>query len=175
MSHTYALFAGAVAALLAAGPGLAAEPPAHAAAFQAVLDCRSVTDDAKRLACYDAAAGRMATAEKSGDIVVIDKQQAREAHRQAFGLNLPSLDILTKGLTHEEVDSVDGVVRAASQDGSGRWTIVLTDGAIWRQISDETLNREPKPGTKVTVRRAMLGSYMMRVDGQPGIRVHRSE
>jgi hypothetical protein len=175
MTGSYRLALVAVATLVA-GPAARAAPEApQAAAFQAVLDCRGIAEAAKRLACYDAAAGRMDSAQKSGDIVVIDRAQASAAHRQAFGLNLPSLDILTRGMNHEELDRMDGEVRSASQDSSGRWTLVLTDGAIWRQISDETLNHEPRPGSKVTIRRASLGSYMMKVEGQPGIRVHRSE
>ena len=175
MASSYNLAGAAVAALLIAGAAAAAEPAPHAAAFQAVLDCRGQSDDAKRLACYDAAAGRMASAEKTGDIVVIDKAQAREAHRQAFGLTLPTLDFITRGLGHEEIDRLDGVVKSASPDGFGKWTIVLADGAVWRQISDETLNRRPRPGSKVTIKKAMMGSFMMSIDGQPGIRVHRDQ
>jgi hypothetical protein len=167
----------ACAAALVLLPAVArAEPAAsHAAAFQAVLDCRGIADAAKRLACYDAAAGRMATAETTGEIVVIDKEQARAAHRQAFGLTLPSLDFITRGLSHEELDRVEGVVKAASADASGRWTVVLDDGAVWRQISNDVLSRDPRPGSKVLIRRATLGSFMMKIDGQPGIRVHRDE
>ena len=47
-----------------AAPGVAlakdkGQEKARAAAFQSVLDCRSISDNAQRLACYDAAAGRM--------------------------------------------------------------------------------------------------------------------
>jgi len=175
MASSHNLVSAAVAALMIAAPAAAAEPRPHAATFQAVLDCRGLAEDAKRLACYDAAAGRMASAEKTGDIVVIDKAQAREAHRQAFGLTLPTLDFITRGLGHEEIDRLDGVVKNASADGFGKWTIVLADGAVWRQISDEALNRRPRPGSKVTIRKALMGSFMMSIDDQPGIRVHRDE
>ncbi|MDB5448112.1 MAG: hypothetical protein JWQ97_3429, partial [Phenylobacterium sp.] len=124
---------------------------------------------------YDAAAGRMASAETSGELVVIDKDQARAAHQQAFGLNLPSLDFVTRGLKGDDLNRMEGVVRAASADAWGKWTIVLSDGAVWRQISNEALARDPRQGSKVSIRRASLGSFMMNVDGQRAIRVHRDE
>lgn len=153
----------------------AAEPgPQNAAAFQAVLDCRKLADGGARLACYDAAAAKMGDAEKRGDIVVIDRAQASAAHREAFGLPIPSLDFVRKALKPEEVDRVDGVVKTARADQSGRWTLNLEDGARWRQISGD-LMRPPKPGSKVQIRKGSLGSYLMNIDGQASIKVHRDE
>jgi hypothetical protein len=146
-----------------------------AEAFQSVLDCRALADGAARLACYDAAAGRMAEAEKRGDIVVIDRAQASAAHRQAFGLTLPSLDFVTRALKPEEVDALEGVVRAASQQGpSGKWVISLEDGAVWRQISGD-LSRDPRHGSKVRIRKGSIGSFLMNIDGQQAIKVHRDQ
>ncbi|MEO8115783.1 MAG: hypothetical protein ABI655_15445 [Phenylobacterium sp.] len=167
----------ALAATLAA-PGLAQAKDSavdrKAEAFQAVLDCRALADGAARLACYDAAAARMGEAEKRGDIVVIDRAQASAAHRQAFGLTLPSLDFVTRALKPEEVDALEGVVRAARADVNGRWTFNLEDGAQWRQISGD-LMRPPRSGSKVRIRRGSLGSFLMNVDGQAAIKVHRDQ
>jgi hypothetical protein len=46
---------------------------------------------------------------------------------------------------------------------------------VWRQIDDEFLSRSPHPGSAIVIRKAMLGSYMLSVDGQPGVRAHRDE
>lgn len=173
MRNRYLAFA-LVAGL--AGAAQAAEPATpRAEAFQSVLDCRKVADGQARLACYDAAAGRMETAESTGDIVVIDKAQARAARRQAFGLNLPSIDFLSRGVPKDEVDRIEGVIRATSADALGKWAIELEDGARWRQVNAEVLSRDPKPGMPVQVRRASLGSFMMKIDGQPAVRVRREQ
>ena len=50
-----------------------------------------------RLACFDAAAARLDEAEKKGDIVVVDRRQAQEVRRQAFGFTLPSLTLFDRG------------------------------------------------------------------------------
>ncbi|THD81732.1 MAG: hypothetical protein E7812_02635 [Phenylobacterium sp.] len=171
------LAAAATAALSLALPGFAAAKDKdhdRAAAFQSVLDCRSVTDNTQRLACYDAAASRMGEAEAKGDIVVIDKAQAREAHREAFGLSLPSLDFISRALNSGEMDQLQGVVKSARADAYGHWTVVLEDGAVWRQIAGE-LNRDPHAGSKVVINKAALGSFKMSVDGQANIKVHRDE
>jgi hypothetical protein len=152
----------------------AKDKEATAAAFKAVLDCRTVKDDAQRLACYDAASARMGEAESKGDIVVIDRAQASQAHKEAFGLPVPSLSFVTKALKPEEVDRVDGVVEAARADANGNWTVRLKDGATWRQISGD-LARPPRNGSTVQIRKGSLGSFLMNVDGQPSIKVHRDQ
>lgn len=164
----------ALAAPAAAKDKNADAPKGKAAAFQAVLDCRGVADSAARLACYDAAAGRMNEAETKGDIVVIDRAQASAAHREAFGLHVPSLSFVTRALKPEEVDRIDGVVDSARADINGRWTMKLQDGPVWRQISGD-LTRPPHTGSKVAIRKGSLGSFLMNVDGQPSIKVHRDE
>jgi hypothetical protein len=160
--------------LAAALPALAKEttPDRRAAAFQAVLDCRSFSEAGARLACYDAAAAKMDEAESHGDIVVIDRAKAAEVHRQAFGLPVPSLDFVTKALKPGEVDRIEGVVSGLRADASGRWTFSLEDGAMWRQIDGDLL-RPPRVGSKVSIYHGVLGSFLMNVDGQPAVKVHR--
>ena len=173
-----ALYASLVAAFVLSGVGTAQakdkDEQKRAAAFQNVLDCRAVKDDTARLACYDAAAASMGQAETRGDIVVIDRAQAEAAHRESFGLSLPSLDFVTKALKPDEVNRVEGAVRAAKADVNGKWTLTLADGAVWRQISGD-LTRPPKSGSKVEIRKGSIGSYLMNVDGQPSIKVHRDQ
>ena len=149
----------------------APQPPVRAPAVQAVVDCRKLTDDAQRLACYDGAVAALAAAEQSGDLVTLDRQQRTTVRRQAFGLTLPSLSMFDRG--ESDVDKVDETAASARQDAQGRWTIVMQDGAVWRQIDDETLSRDPHAGSAIVIRKAMLGSFMLSVDGQPGVRAHR--
>lgn len=142
--------------------------------FQAVLNCRSIADSAARLACYDAAAARMSDAETHGDIVVIDRAQASAAHREAFGLPIPSLSFVTRALKPDEVNRVEGVVDTARADINGRWIMALEGGAVWRQISGD-LGFPPHHGSKVSIRHGSLDSFLMNVDGQPSIKVHRDQ
>ena len=67
------------------------------------------------------------------------------------------------------------MLASASQDAEGKLDLPhAVDGAVWRsQIDEEFLSRRPHEGSKIVITRAMMGSFMLRVDGQPGVRVHR--
>jgi hypothetical protein len=165
----------AVGLVLSAGAAaISASAAEHGrvSAFQALVACQSVQPADQRAACYDTAAAALTGAEARGEIVVIDRAQATAAHRESFGLPIPSLQILTRALKPEEVDRVAGVVRSARADVNGRWTMSLEDGAVWRQISGD-LDRAPRAGSKVVIRKGSIGSFLMNVDGQPAIKVHR--
>ena len=165
----------ALAALLLASGASAAPPaaPGRAPAVQSVLDCRKIEDSAGRLACFDSAVAAMARAETTGDLVTVDRAQRRAARHQAFGLSLPSLAFLDRGERPEEVNRITAKVAAASRNPYGKWIVKLDDGAVWRQIDDNEVDRPPHPGSTAEIRRASLGSYTMKLDGQFAIRVHR--
>lgn len=170
-----------LALALAAPAALAAPPPggvkasSRAGVLQGLLDCRSKTDNAERLACYDKAAAVMDQAEAKGDIVVVDREQARAVRKQAFGFTLPSLAIFERGEKPEQIDHVSGVIAAARADANGKWVLRLEDGAVWRQIDGDPPHRDPKAGMPIEVKSASLGSYLLSVDGQRAYRAHRDQ
>jgi hypothetical protein len=172
----------ALAAALVLAPGAQAGAPAPSmpaptgrpAVLQDVLNCRAQTDPGQRLACFDAAAAKMADAESSGQVVVVDREQAREVRRQAFGFNLPSMNLF-KGSKEPEMDRVTVKIKSAQQGPRGRWRFVLEDGAIWDQVDDAALNRDPKPGSTAVIRKGALGAFMINVDGQLSLRVRRAQ
>jgi len=146
---------------------------ARAQVFQGLMDCKGKSDPAERLACYDAAVGAMDVAEKKGDIVVVDREQAKAVRRQAFGFTLPSLAMFEKGESPEELDKVALKAERAYRGGDGKWVLELEGGAVWAQTDNEALFREPKSGSKVEIRKASMGSYFMNVDGQRAVRARR--
>jgi hypothetical protein len=168
----------AIAVLAMFGSAAALAQPkgeGRAAIVQKLADCRKVTEDAARLACYDQAAAALDQAEAKGDIVVVDRDQARKVRRQAFGFTLPSLSLFEKGETQEELENVTGEVDVARQDGAGKWIVKLKDGAVWAQVDSNELFKTPKSGMTVKVRKASLGSYLMVIDNQRAFRARRVE
>jgi hypothetical protein len=160
---------GVVAAPAAGSPAT----PGRAPAVQAVLECRKIEDSGQRLACFDKAVATMEQAEATGDLVTIDREQRRAARHQAFGLPLPTLSFLDRGEKPEEVDRILARINSASQDPYGKWTLHLDDGAVWRQIDDKEIDRPPHAGSAAEIRRGVLGSFTMKIDGQFPIKVHR--
>jgi hypothetical protein len=154
----------------------APQPPNASAgrtlAIQRLADCRKVADSVARLACYDEAAAAIDQAEASGDIVVVDREQARKVRRQAFGFTLPSISLFQRGEKPEEIDRVSLPVQSATRGPDGKW-IIRFEGQVWRQIDTGDLSRDPRPGEQATIRKASMGSYLMSVGGHAAIRVKR--
>ena len=174
--NTGIALAAGVAALALAGSGFAAAPAApkvRAAQLQAIVDCRQQAEPAARLACYDAATAALDAAEKAGDVVVVDRAQVQEARKAAFGFNFQMPTFMTGGEKPERMDRITATVESARRDATGKWIIILTDGAVWRQTETKTMFRDPHKGSTVEIRTAAMGSFFMKVDGQSQIRVHR--
>ena len=156
-------------------------PPAAGAqqstALDAVLNCRSIAGATERLACFDRSTDALQSATAKHDIVVVDRETVRKTQRSLFGFNLPGGTILDSGNSKtrqadEEEREINATVRSAQMGADGYWVVVLEDGAVWHQ-TDGTLALSPKPGNTVTIRRAALGSYYMRVGSQPGVKARR--
>ncbi len=158
---------------LAAAP--AQQPQERAQQLQSLIDCRKIGDPTQRLACYDKAAGALDEAEAKGDVVVVNREQARKVRKQAFGFSLPSLTLFERGEKTEDVAATDGTIVSARKTPAGRWEIKLDEGGTWVQIDATEIPIDPKPGQKVKIRKASLGSYMMAVGNQREVKVHRVE
>jgi hypothetical protein len=175
MRATISLLALAALALPATAIAAPKLPQKRPEALEAVLRCRAITDEQARLACFDTAVATFEQATASREVVVVDRKQVRDTKRSLFGLDLPGLNIFGGGPDDEgtDVSSIESEVASAFQDGEGRWVVTLKEGGTWRQINDTILGRRPKPGSKVMIRRAAMGSYMMRIDNQAGVRARR--
>jgi hypothetical protein len=174
-----------------AGAASAQAPEEPPAVVKALGECRALTDDARRLACYDAAAARLVQAEAKGEIVVVDRARAEKVRRQAFGFSLPSLDIFDRparaAATAEgkpesarveppaQLDRITTTVKRASLRGDGKWVFELEDGAVWLQTDAEPLRKGAKAGSTLEIRRTAMGGYFINVDGQRAIRANRTK
>ena len=160
-----------------AAPAVAEESPRRPPlAVQAAIDCRKLADDVARLACYDAAVDGLGRQLAEGQVVAVDRAQVREVRKQAFGFTLPSLNLFNRGGDKpDEIDEVEIAVESARRGPDGKWLLRLEGGQVWRQIDTAEFSRDPKPGSKARIKKAVLGSYMMMIGGKMPVRVHRDE
>lgn len=180
-----ARLAAPLALLLIAAPAAAADKPKQAspAVVQKLLDCRALTDSAARLACLDAGVAALAGAVENRDVLVADKEEVKKARRGLFGLALPSFNLfgadkdeVAEGEKKDErgaLTEIEATITAARPSRTAGWRFVLDDGSTWLQTDAINLRHDPKPGMKIRIRRAAMGSYLANVDGQLAIRVKR--
>jgi hypothetical protein len=169
------IFLLATLALMAASPALGRDkapknqpPPPD---FARLVACRNVADSTERLACYDREVTTVSSANARGDLVVMDRQQIRQAKRSLFGLTLPNLSVL--GDSGNDVTTLDTTIKSIAYGPDTKPIYNLAEGGRWQQLEFKTFIVDPAPGMKVHIKRAALGSYMMNIDGQIAVRVQR--
>jgi len=167
------LVAGGFAAVAATSAAAKPIPPsAPPAAVQSLLSCRSISDSAQRLTCYDRAAQGFADAMGKKEVVVIDKARANEARRSLFGFSIPNFGALLGG-GGDDISQIESTVRDVVEGPYGALTLTLADGSSWSQIDDTPIALPPRRGDKIVVRRGALGAYFVKIGSQPGFKAKR--
>lgn len=167
------LIIGLAAAALASAQTPPPPPQQRPEMLERLTACRTVAEDAARLACYDAAAAAFDTAERQGELVVIDRAAVNETRRQLFGFEMPTLPRLFGNGAGEDLDAIETTLERASLSGENRWVFRLADGSVWRQIDSERVRFDNRAGEPVRVRKASLGSFLMTVGDSRAVRVRR--
>lgn len=169
----------ALAGLVSALPLMAADTPQAGpnSYIEAVKACQPIADPAQRLACYDKAVGEMVAATDKGDLKVIDREQVRETKRKLFGFAIPDFGIFGSGNDKtsdeaDEVDSLETTITAVKRTRDG-FLLTTSEGAIWEVTEVPRRLMDPKVGQKLELKKAALGSYFLRINGQKGVRGRR--
>jgi hypothetical protein len=140
--------------------------------IQQLLGCRGIADAAQRLACFDRQVAAVNAAIASRDLVLIDRERARATSRSLFGFSVPDFGGIFGG-DENEVKEIESTVTAVRKNHEGGWMIKLADGSTWSQTDSSTIAVAPRRGDKVLVKSGTFGSFFLRVNGQPGVRVRR--
>ena len=161
-------------ALIFGATGVVAQPADEA--LGGLSDCAALAEPAAKSACYDAAYAALDQQVRSGEISIVRRKEAQAAQRGAFGFNLPSQSLFERAAGDEgPLESIVSEVGKAHRDPLDRWVVELRDGGVWRQLDNEAISPPPRAGTRVEIRRAALGSFIMKVGSARGVRAKRSE
>lgn len=156
----------AVASLVASGMiAIPAAAQGEEAIRGQLRACAQIADITARVACYDALSARDApTAEVAPKPRGLGSEQVPQARaRQPERAAAPSA-----------ADSIEGTVTAAVQREPGIHLLTLENGAQWQFVEGVPLSyNAPRRGSTVEIRSAAMGSYQMRYQGQPAVRVRR--
>ena len=174
-----AFFLGISATIFGLSGASAQTPPARPT--DAIYACADKSDDAERLACFDAAVAAFKMAETTGAVKTVDLAAIEKIERDSFGFSLPSL---TEIFRREEagkqamaapVEEVELAIESISVNKvTGKALVRLENGQVWEQVDSEVVSRSKVRKAKVaTIRKAAMGSFLMNLDGGTAIRVRR--
>ncbi len=160
---------------LCAGSAFAQEAP-----LSKVYACAGITGAQERLACFDAAVAGLKKAEASGGVAVISPEKQAAIAKETFGFSeggaaSQKAQAAAVGVAppppEPDVVSVSIVKAVKARDGRHRFT--LANGQVWEQVETDKvqgLGSLPVPGE---IRKAALGSFMMKIKDGRAIRVRR--
>jgi len=130
-----------------------------------VDDCRQITDDAERLACYDELFGREESSDPPGDAntagagkEVTDGRPDPDAASEFGAEQLPA----------QAVDSIEARLVGDFTGWSGDTVFRLDNGQVWQQTRNYIrayTPREPMHVPRVTISKGLFGSYDLRIEG----------
>lgn len=138
--------------------------------LSAITHCRSLTDGADRLRCFDAATLSLAQA---GDVAIVRRADVQQNQRRLFGFNASIINPFDSQGRSEDIQSISATTTSIRDMGRGELIITLDDGSVWRKTDSSSPLLSTRRQYTVTVRRAALGSYIMKVGDNPPFRVRR--
>jgi len=167
------LLTSAGALILLSNSPSAQEATGGAVYLEGLKACQSVADDDERLACYDAAVGRVVAATDEGDVRIVNSDDIRKTRRGLFGFGLPKINLFG-GEADEEDTLLQSTITGVRIEG--RNTVFLTieeAGAVWRIPGASRIVMNTRVGDSVEFKKAALGSYFIRINGRLGVKGRR--
>lgn len=178
--HFAALATLSLAAMLALSPSAVAQKKANRAdpgpVFEGMLQCRTISEDAARLACFDRQVAAFADAQQTGEVIVAERRVVEQARESAFGLAVGDSTLL-RGPDGEPLKSLSSkITDLRTLPGSGRVVISLENGSRWEQTDPPSFIFSPRSGQMLVIDRGALGGYRAKIEGRTGFtRVRRIE
>lgn len=135
--------------------------------------CRALTADAERLACFDRIVGRIAAARRSGELLAFDREAVATERRVRFGLadvpNDAGSEAAARAAKVRELSStITGVAQAP---GFGRWDLTLANGQVWRMLDGDRYG--PRAGAPIKLITTVTGGFRASVDRGQAVQVRR--
>lgn len=153
----------------------AKDPPPQSPLVTELETCRSIADPTQRLACYDQSAERLVTAARKGDVAVVDKSEVRKARKSLFGFNMPKLPFFSGDDSADAAsDTLESTIKGVQGIGYGKYRMTIAEGdAQWETTETYGTMREPRAGDKIVIKRGPLGSYLLRIGNNRGVKGKR--
>ena len=150
---------------------------------QAIASCKTIDDDTRRLACFDAIQSppekRLTASENSQknpqkpvarsaemapDKQVSDVSEQARARRDERKQTRPPADFgLPPKTVEEEIDEVTATITQLGETARGKLLITLDNGMQWQQKDSQPMRLDT--GMEVTIESGFLGAFFLSHDG----------
>jgi hypothetical protein len=147
-----------VAFMLLSGAILAPGASAQETFVDRVKACSAMMDDAARLKCFDAAVQPLR--------VEVDPSDTRMTVPKA-----PAAAETRSIVPTETPDRISVRVTAIEAGADGKLRFTLSNGETWRQTDSTALKNLGKGPWEAELRKAAMGSFMLRVGNKAAVRV----
>lgn len=137
----------------------------------ALEKCRAVGDDAARLACYDRDVAVLVSASEKGTVSLVSQERVEKTRRGLFGFSLPRVGLFGGG--DGELTELESTITGVRRYGRDGYVLTIAEGSEWQIASAPMRLRTPEGGDPVVLRKASLGYYFLRIDGQNGVKARR--
>jgi hypothetical protein len=138
--------------------------------YTELVQCRQITDDSQRLACFDAASAKMEQATAAKDIVVLDRTEVKKTKRSLFGFQLPKIRFFDDD-EKDDLNVIESTFASVTDIGYGKYQFEIPDGGTWQ--TTEPTRRMLRVGQKVRIKRGAVGGFMMQAENSSYVRVKR--
>jgi hypothetical protein len=145
------------------------------ARLRLMLRCNAITDQAARALCYDDAARQALAVEPAGEPAKTSPTPTHAAAKVAVDRSFGADTIRASQRPREEAPAsrrIEARLVSHSDDGTGYLVFNLADGMRW-QMTEKSEFDLPRDGDTITIRRTMLGGYLMDVGTRSAVRVVR--
>ena len=139
-------------------------------------ECQVIADDAARLACFDGSVNAMIAANEAGQVQIIDKEDVSNTRRQLFGLSVPEVGLL-KGpddkQSKEARELLETTITSVRYVSAKKVRFTTEEGALWEISRIPRRLRTVKAGDPVIFKKAAMGTFFIRINGQMGVKGKR--
>jgi hypothetical protein len=155
-----------VAFMLVSGAVFASQAEAQDANAMKVLECLEIKDSATRLACFDVRTpllkpGPQPAAKGLGIVTRAPAPATAPAAPAGTASIVPT----------QTLDRISVGVSAIGIGPDGKLRFTLSNGETWRQTDSTALKNLGKGPWEAELRKAALGSYMLRIGNKAAVRV----
>ncbi len=133
--------------------------------------CQLIVEERERLACLDKSVSAILDATNSGELRIVRQEQIEQTRRSMFGFVQPKNGLFG---AKEEIDTLQSQI-TLTRSIRGGWIITIEEGSVWQLNNVPARLSAPKTGDSVEFKKAALGSYFIRIDGQMGVKGRRIE